>query len=159
MRGNSCILCGAEMTHSLVDHPFDALPGVILEGVSRYECGSCAEVEIAIPALEPLLRALAKALVERPSPLSGAELRFLRKSLGWSGVDTAAHMGVTKETLSRWESGKTPISALADRLIRMIVVRGARLPDYDLDALRHTHDHLTREPLHLAIADMGWAEL
>lgn len=153
----ACMVCGAPMSRSVVAHPFDALPGVILEGVSRYECGVCGGVEIGIPALEALFKVLTRALVERSSPLTGRELRFLRKALGWSGVDAAAYMGVTKETISRWESGKAPISTLADRLIRMYVVQGAALRGYDLDKILHTHDERSPAPLHLrATSDEAW---
>lgn len=151
-----CIICDGPMRHTLISHPFDALPGICLDGVSRYECEGCGEVEIGIPAMESLIQTLTRALVERETPLTGAELRFLRKTLGWSGVDTAAYMGVTKETISRWESGKAPLSALADRLIRMYVVQGAALRDYDLHHMRQIAQAAAPAPLHLAHKEAAW---
>jgi DNA-binding transcriptional regulator YiaG len=50
------------------------------------------------------------------SGFTGEEVRFLRKSLGWSGSDFAKHMGVAEETVSRWENDAAPIGPQADRL-------------------------------------------
>ena len=38
--------------------------------------------------------------------LAPEEIKFLRKSLGWAGVDFAKHMGATPETVSRWETAR-----------------------------------------------------
>ncbi|MCU0229744.1 MAG: helix-turn-helix domain-containing protein [Acidobacteria bacterium] len=57
----------------------------------------------------------------------------MRKGLRWSGVDIAAHMGVTPKTVSRWENGSLGMGAAADRLIRLMIVAQAPVQDYSLE--------------------------
>lgn len=63
-------------------------------------------------------------------------IRFLRKGLGFSGVDLAAHIGVTAETVSRWGQGATPMGTTADRLLRWMVLTREPLSHYPLDVFR-----------------------
>ena len=65
----------------------------------------------------------------------GEEVRFLRKSLGWSGADFARHMGVAEETVSRWENDATPIGPQADRLLRLMVAHGRLTMQYSTERL------------------------
>jgi DNA-binding transcriptional regulator YiaG len=64
--------------------------------------GGCGNYEISIPHLEELHRLLAKVLIEKSTRFTGDEVRFLRRSLGWSGSDVAKYMGVAEDTVSRW---------------------------------------------------------
>jgi DNA-binding transcriptional regulator YiaG len=61
---------------------------------------------------------LAKAIAKKPHRLTPGEIRFLRKYLGWSGKDFAQFMGVTPETVSRWENGAGRIGETAERFLR-----------------------------------------
>jgi DNA-binding transcriptional regulator YiaG len=78
-------------------------------------------MEVAIPQIEDLHRAVAHALLRKPTRLTSEEIRYLRTYLGWSSMALAAHMGTTPETVSRWEHGATPIGKTADRLLRLLV--------------------------------------
>ena len=78
----------------------------------------CGEHEVAIPRIEDLHRTIAQAVIAKRERLTPAEIRFLRKFLGWSGADFAAHVGTTPETVSRsktaahqWVSPRTACSA------------------------------------------------
>jgi len=62
-------------------------------------------------------------------------VRFLRKSLGWSGSDFAKHMGVAEETVSRWENDAAPIGPQADRLLRFLVAQGRLTTNYPTERL------------------------
>ena len=117
-----CIECGGRMktTRENFRHEALGLP-VTLVGVEVSRCVGCGLSEVAIPALEGLHRAIAAALVAKTARLAAAEVRFLRKQLGWSGAELAEHLGVTRETVSRWEQGSAPIGATADRLLRATV--------------------------------------
>jgi transcriptional regulator with XRE-family HTH domain len=76
-------------------------------------------------------------VIAKDARLSGAEVRFLRKVLGWSASDFAAHMGATPETVSRWETDTTPIGPQADRLLRLMVMTSDPVADYlKLDLLK-----------------------
>ena len=111
------------------------LPHVTLQQVEVSRCPVCGETEVAIPHIEALHRAIAAVLVQKRARLAPEEIRYLRKYLGWSGVDFAAHMGVTPETVSRWERGTTPMGGQADRLLRLLVVNLAPVQNYSADRL------------------------
>jgi putative zinc finger/helix-turn-helix YgiT family protein len=111
------------------------LPGVTLLGIEVSRCPACGEYEVAIPQIEDLHKAIAQALIRKTSRFDAAEIRFLRKYLGWSGADFAAHMGMTPETISRWETGAEPIGPVADRLLRLMVATRDPVSDYSLELL------------------------
>lgn len=133
-----CMQCGAEMQTDRENYKYDAsgLPGVTLVGVEVSRCPACGEHEVAIPSIVGLHRALALAVVRKRSRLTAAEIRFLRKSLGWSGTDFAARMGVTPETVSRWETNALPMGGQADRLLRLMVLSSQPVADYTLDLMK-----------------------
>jgi putative zinc finger/helix-turn-helix YgiT family protein len=145
----NCTVCRAKMTSERGDVDFDAsgLP-VILRGIETRVCPSCGEREVVVPNIEGLHRLLATILVRKPRRLAGREIRFLRKYLGWSGVDFAAQMGVTPETASRWETDTNAIGGTADRLLRLQVVCREPVADYSPDALRNLERKFAK-PLHL----------
>jgi putative zinc finger/helix-turn-helix YgiT family protein len=145
----TCTVCRGKLTSERGDVDFDVsgLP-VTLRGVETRVCPSCGEREVVVPNIEGLHRLLARMLIRKPRRLSGREVRFLRKYLGWSGVDFAAQMGVTPETASRWETGANAIGTTADRLLRLMVVCREPVADYSLDALRDLERKAGR-PIHL----------
>jgi transcriptional regulator with XRE-family HTH domain len=77
------------------------------------------------------------ATVARKLPrLTPAEIRFLRKYLGWSGVDFGEYMGVAAETVSRWENGAANMGPAAERLLRLWALTREPTSDYSLDVLK-----------------------
>lgn len=137
-----CLNCGAAMETRRENYHYTGcgLPHVTLQGVEVSRCPRCGETEVAIPHIEALHRAIATALVRKPGKLAPEEVRFLRKSLGWSGADFAAHMGVTPETVSRWEHGSSAMGPTAERLLRLLVVHMAPVQDYSADLLTEIGD-------------------
>src|SRR4051812_40754478 len=121
-----CISCGGAMTVSRENYAYKAsgLP-VTLAGIEVRRCKSCGEHDVVIPRIELLHKAIAHAVVGKRSRLTPGEVRFLRTYLGWSGASFALHMGVTAETVSRWENGRDQPSPLADRLLRLMVLTRA----------------------------------
>jgi putative zinc finger/helix-turn-helix YgiT family protein len=129
-----CPVCGsAELTITHEPYKYDesGLPNVTLANIEIRRCGKCGEELPAIPRVAELHKAIARALARRHAKLSGAEVRFLRKYLGHSGADFATLIGVTRETVSRWENDKEPIGGTSDRLLRLLVVLDQRVQDYD----------------------------
>ena len=118
----NCPDCNQPMTsaHENYGYAASGLPYVTLVGVEVRRCAACGEHEVVIPKIEQLHRTIAMAVVEKRSRLTAAEIRFLRKYLGWSGVDVARHMGVTAESVSRWENDREEMAAVADRLVAVI---------------------------------------
>lgn len=109
------------------------LSDVKLLNVPVHRCPKRGEVEVVIPRLPELHRLLAELLTRKPDALIGEEFRFLRKHLGFSSSDFAKKLGVTLETVSRWESAKHPVHPVADRLVRLLVATSRPVDHYPED--------------------------
>ena len=133
-----CRSCGGVIEERLATRPYDesGLKGILLVGIPVRTCSVCGEETFGVPRLSELHRLIALTLVRKPSGLTGAELRFLRKHLGYSGVDLAERLDVTPEHYSRWENDAAPMSAMAERLVRLMVVHNDRAAGYSLDDLK-----------------------
>ena len=129
-----CPECGGKLTQRVGDHPYVGreLPNVVLAGVKIRTCCECEFSSVGIPKLAGLHKALVASVAKATHQLSPGEIRFLRKYLGWSGQDFARHFGVTPETVSRWENGKKPMGATAERLLRMSALTLEPVQEYPL---------------------------
>lgn len=141
MRTDECSNCGAPAEVVRADYDFSAEAGltVVLEGIDVVQCKKCGNVDPIIPKLGPLMRVLAKALIEKRYPLTGPEVRFLRKHLGKSGDDFAKLLHVDRTVLSRWENGANAIGDQSDRLIRLIAA--GKIETFKKDEIAWTIDH------------------
>ncbi|MDD5310087.1 MAG: helix-turn-helix domain-containing protein [Deltaproteobacteria bacterium] len=153
-----CLTCGKAMTTARENYNYSAcgLPHVTLKGVEVRRCGICGEHEVVIPRIEDLHQVIAMAVVAKKSRLMPAEVKFLRKHLGWSGADFARHMGVAAETVSRWENGREPMGAVADRLLRLLIATKSPDRDYAIDTLAELADEAAPAHLRLAAGRKGW---
>ena len=120
---NLCSLCEHEMEETRGDYPFpeSGLPNVVLEDIRLFKCPECGNVEPLIHGAKHLMRALALAVLDKPTPLCGAEIRYLRKHVGWKAAKLAELIGVDKTTVSKWENDQDSIGPQSDRLLRLIV--------------------------------------
>jgi putative zinc finger/helix-turn-helix YgiT family protein len=95
------------------------LDNVIIRGIEVFQC-PCGEHSALIPKIVELHKVIASCILEQKWPLSGKEIRFLRKNMGMKATDFSHLLGVNKSTVSRWENEKEPFSEIADRLIRLL---------------------------------------
>ena len=65
---------------------------------------------------------IAVALIDKPSELSGAEIRFLRKHLEQGSAAFAQMLGIDRSHLSRIENGTLSVSRQTDRLVRALAL-------------------------------------
>lgn len=73
---------------------------------------------VAIQDVEKLHHAIGKALACQPR-LTGAELRFLRKEMGFSQSALAEFIGTSEQNVSLWERrGRIP--KVSDRLVKLL---------------------------------------
>lgn len=156
----SCRNCGeGTLVSSVEDYPYleSGLPNVLLMGVEVRRCPACKHVAVVLPRVTELHRAIALAVIHKPARLSGAEVRYLRKVLGHSGVDFARYIGVDASTVSNWETDKHPIGPSSDRLLRLMVTHGAPVEEYSLEALTKIEDEV-RPPVTLRVSPKakGW---
>ena len=95
------------------------LPNVYLAGIRYGICRVCGMQSADIPAVKNLMMLLGRTIVESDAPLTGAEIRFLRKRLGIKSSEFAKIIGVSSEQVSRWENGRNQPEESADKLIRV----------------------------------------
>lgn len=136
-----CMQCGSPMETKSETYLYDRNGiGATLTNVPVHRCAACGDFEVEIPRIAQLNELLAATLIRKSSRLTGAEIRFLRKSLGWSGADFARYMGATAATVSRWETDKQRMGPIADRLLRLVVSKGTPIDDYSLEDLATVSD-------------------
>jgi transcriptional regulator with XRE-family HTH domain len=104
-----------------MDEPYhftaSGLPNVYLVGIRYFRC-ECGQELVDIPAIKQLLNLIARDLVEATFPLTGVQIRFLRKRLGKKAAAFAQQISLEPETLSRIENEHLPASERTDKLIR-----------------------------------------
>lgn len=133
-----CSDCGGvtKTEHGAVRrYDLGGLPHVVLRGVEVTRCETCGRESLGIPRIGQLNRVIAHAFVQQKRMLAPVEIRFLRKHVGLSGTEFAQMMGVTRETVSRWETGSITMGAVADRLLRVIVASHEPSESYAIDDL------------------------
>jgi putative zinc finger/helix-turn-helix YgiT family protein len=120
-----CLECGGNMTMTREDVPYDevGLRGITLVDVEHRRCQSCDEDEVVIVGMEDLHRSIAKELILKPGRLTASEIRFLRTWLGLTGAAVASYLGVSNESVSRWENGHAQIEVPTERLLRLLAAR------------------------------------
>lgn len=132
-----CLNCDAEMKCEERTHHYKecGLDNIFLEGIEVLTCEKCGEEEVGIPCISDLHRFIGKSLVLQKQPLSGKEVRFLRKHAGLAAKRFAEIIAVDKSTLSRWENENQPISPPNDRLIRMIYCAIMEIPASEVKSI------------------------
>lgn len=52
--------------------------------------------------------------------MTAAQLAKLRAKLGMTQEELAEHLGVTRNSVARWEMGRHPISARTERALKLL---------------------------------------
>lgn len=116
--------------------------------------------DISIHDLDGLHRAIGKTLARHKKSLVGKEVRFLRQQMDLTQSELGGLMGVTDQTVARWEKDETGVDGPADVVIRGLylacVVKNIDLREF-LVALRATDSSL-RSNLVFEETDAGWKE-
>lgn len=136
----TCPDCGAAMTVTRSTQPYGLVGSwaVLVEGATLSRCGSCPYYEIGFERIEEISRAVAAAVIAKPSRLAAEEVRFLRMRLELDAKHLARRLGVTPSTLSRWENGHEPIGATPEALLRALVaLREQDQAGFDPGLLEH----------------------
>jgi YgiT-type zinc finger domain-containing protein len=131
-----CVECGEplQVVRSTVPYPESGLDNVQLLNVPVWVCPN-GHQELEIPAVEGLHNLLAEMIVRQPAPLSGKDIRFLRRRLGLTARDFARQLGWTPEWQSQLENGHATAPRQSDLLMKLAcgVVLAKKLgkaPDY-----------------------------
>jgi DNA-binding transcriptional regulator YiaG len=128
-----CVLCGGSRIERRVEQiPFNQV--ALVEGVV-YTCMNCKERFEGFERVEELGKVVAHHIARRVERLAPAEIRYLRKYLGYSSADLAAFLGVSPETVSRWESDVSPkpMKLATEKLLRYMALNDRPISEYGLD--------------------------
>ena len=82
-------------------------------------CSTCKEESIALKQPSKIHAAIGIAIALQPARLSGKDIRFLRRSAGFSLREWAARINVAEATYSKWENAHRSITPQADKLARL----------------------------------------
>lgn len=124
-----CETCQAPMSErpATPEQPYfydiGGLPRFPLESdVTIWTCPGCKVESVTIRAPGQLHRRIARVLLSKPTPLTGDELRFIRKHAGFSAQQFADMLSIDPAYLSRIENGKhNHLKTGTERLARLIV--------------------------------------
>ncbi len=109
---------------SSIEQPYhyteSGLQGVGLAGITVYSCPNCGVEGADIPDLDGLHDLLAKDILLTPLPMTGRELRFLRKETRLKPKKFAERLGVDPKTITNWE-GSEKLNRQTDFTVRVLV--------------------------------------
>jgi DNA-binding transcriptional regulator YiaG len=124
-----CYECGSPVSRivATLQKPYhydlSGLKDVYLAGITVENCLRCATESPIIPRIAELHAVIAKSLVNKPTLLTGEEIRFLRKWAGFPAKQFAALLWIDASHLSRVENGKTRhLGAPVDKLARAMAM-------------------------------------
>ena len=125
-----CQECERSLKRVRQDYPYreSGLDNITLVGVPVYVCPLHGVQAAALGEVALLHQDIAQALLKQERPLRGAEIRFLRKHCGWSQEELANRLGVTEVTVSRWETGATPIGSANQVALRYLFMAPTTFP-------------------------------
>lgn len=111
-----CIDCNIKMEVKREPYHYTecGVDNVYLLGINVYHCSKCGSLypEISEPDLLHIVLAISFSM--KKSPLTGQEIRFMRKEVGMTAKAFANELGVTAVSLSRWEGGHHSRRSLAN---------------------------------------------
>jgi putative transcriptional regulator len=95
------------------------LPDVYL--LSGYEQVTAENGDgVVIKDMDGLHRAIGEYIAQHQKVLAGVDLRFLRKEMNLTQTELGTIMGVTSQTVARWEKGETEFQGPGDVLLRVL---------------------------------------
>jgi len=147
-----CAQCGHSMGKATGMYRYEesGLKNIMLMDVPMYTCASCGETEVEIPAMEELHCLIGLFVLYQPNRLESAEVRYLRKHMGYSQDELASYIGVARGTITRWEAGGV-IRIDQDKAVRQLYVRKKceAIEQIGIDSKRLLEVVLERLPLQL----------
>lgn len=141
----------------LLGSPFKVL---LNDSVEQKVCTQCGKsLGVVVPKSHELLEIVAISRSCNPWRLSGADIRFLRKSIGLKAKQLAEFLGLTPQFFSKVENGHRPLNPALDMLLRLRVCNEfldtaayagmlnklSDLPNLKLVAAREIGEELTLE--------------
>jgi DNA-binding transcriptional regulator YiaG len=116
-----CFECGGTMQGAFENYRYAecGLQSVVLRNILVFHCG-CGAIYPEIAGLGELHQKIFLELISKDSRLTGEEMRFLRKMSGLTATELAKTMGVSKVSVSKWETGAKRPQVDKDKFMRAI---------------------------------------
>ncbi|MFH0818347.1 MAG: type II TA system antitoxin MqsA family protein, partial [Candidatus Micrarchaeota archaeon] len=108
------------------------LDNILLIGVERSRCDVCGEEYYRYGNILQLHDTIAHALLRKDGLLTGKEIKFLRKYLGYSGETFAKLSGYRADSIYKIENGQDRVTPAFDHFIRVIVASKHVDRNYDI---------------------------
>jgi DNA-binding transcriptional regulator YiaG len=109
--------------------------------------------------MSQLHRTIALSLIRKRARLTPLEIRYLRKSVGWSGKDFAERFHVDPATVSRWEREDEPqrMEIGYELALRLAVAHGEQIAEYDVADLGSVASkEAAPVKMALTVGENGW---
>ena len=120
---------------------------------------------ISIMHMKGLLRAIGLHIIEKPNPMTGAELRFLRKQMQLTQSDLAKRMRLSDQTIANYEKENTKALGPADPHMRFLYALHILPPDSHARLLKALAEQIAQRSPKTRIPDQprrkiveGWHE-
>jgi DNA-binding XRE family transcriptional regulator len=138
-------------TERVAEYPYveGGLPHVHLVGVEVRTCRACVSKALVLPNIAGLHATIAKKLLApKLGRLAPAEIRFMRKYLGWSSATFASTIGVEDDDVVAWENDEHPVRMpfRYEVILRMLVKLQKPVESYPEDSTP------TKKPSHARVA-------
>ncbi len=138
-RASRCPSCGSTTVATVADRSLSIAGLSFVGSLPAARCTACEEVAFEYADLERFDLEVARALVDH-GVRSPEAFRFVRKALGMRGADAAELLGVSAETVSRWENGKLRPDTNAIAVLGSLVADRLAGSSATLDRLRALAD-------------------
>jgi DNA-binding transcriptional regulator YiaG len=99
-------------------------------------CSNCSASTPVLPDIHTIKFPIAEALIRQSGRLTGAAVRFLRKSMGMTADEFAALLSTTRVEVSRWENDRVQISGRLELQLRLEVIEKLLPPSERTSTLR-----------------------
>jgi len=139
-RMKKCPSCGGALVASKKRETQSVAGREFVMTVTAGACRACGSVFLENASLQRAEMETACELA-RHGPVSGDAFRYLRKTLGLRAVVVADLLGVTPETISRWENGQRPVDKAAWMTLGSVVLEQASRRPETLERLRELRAH------------------
>lgn len=120
---------------------------------------------VAVDDIDELHRAIGLHLIAHRKALSPKEFRFLRKQLDMTQAELGRALGVSSQTVARYEKGETEIAGPADSMLRVLYVFSLLPEEMRLQVVeqvialaKEDRDEIEPGPVLFRTTEQGWAE-
>lgn len=131
----SCVSCAGALGASRIQQTQKIGEREFVVVVAALTCHNCAAVYLEHGSLQRAELEIGGELA-RHGPPSGEAFRYLRKSLEMRASSLASLLGVTPETISRWENGQRTVDRTAWIVLGSLVLESSNAHPGTLGRLR-----------------------